>query len=66
MRRLFEGGHYNAHPWDCVAPIRGRLLNGVWRLFKEIRQGFFQGGGRGGHSPPLGSGLPSLGNDLRV
>ena len=28
VRRLFEGGHYNAQPWDCAAPIRGRLLNG--------------------------------------
>ena len=37
VRRLFEGGHYNAQPWDCAAPIRGRLLNGVRRLFEEIR-----------------------------
>ena len=37
LRRLFEGGHYNAQPWDCAAPIRGRLLNGVRRLFEEIR-----------------------------
>ena len=28
-----------AQPWDCAAPIRGQLLvlNGVWRLFEEIR-----------------------------
>ena len=37
MQRLFEGGHYNAQPWDCVALIRGPLLNGVRRLFEEIR-----------------------------
>ena len=37
MCRLFEGGHYNAQPWDCAAPIRGWLLNGVRRLFEEIR-----------------------------
>ena len=34
VRRLFEGGHYNAQPWDCAAPIRGRLL----KLYNKIRQ----------------------------
>ena len=37
MRRLFKGGHYSAQLWDCAAPIRGRLLNRVRRLFDEIR-----------------------------
>ena len=37
MRCLFEGGRYSAQPWDCAAPIRGRLLNGVRHLFDEIR-----------------------------
>ena len=37
MQRLFEAGHYYAQPWDCAAPIQGRLLNGVRRLFDEIR-----------------------------
>ena len=39
VRRLFEGGHYYAQLWACAAPIRGRLLNGVPRLFDEIRYG---------------------------
>ena len=37
MRRLFVGGHYYAQLWDFAAPIRGRPLNGVRRLFDEIR-----------------------------
>ena len=24
VRRLFKGGHYNAQPWDCAAPIYSR------------------------------------------
>ena len=35
-------------------------------LQENVLAGFLSGGGGGGHSPPLGSGLPSLGNDLRV
>ena len=35
--RLFEGGRCYAQLRDCVAPIRGWQLNGVWRLFDEIR-----------------------------
>ena len=37
VRHLFEGGHYYAQLWGCAAPIRGQLLNGVRRLFDEIR-----------------------------
>ena len=50
MRRLFEGGHYNAQPWDCAAPIRGRLLNGVRRLFEEIRYSLIAERKDGGYS----------------
>ena len=37
MRLLFKGGHYYAQPAFFAAPIRGRRLFGVRRLFKEIR-----------------------------
>ena len=33
----FKGGHYYAQPAFLAAPIRGRRLFGVRRLFKEIR-----------------------------
>ena len=55
MRLLFKGGHYYAQPGFFAAPIRGRRLFGVRRLFKEIRSAVF---GHNVHSaehiePPL-------------